>query len=47
MNKWPSRDRHRNGKNPRKPVRCVFYTKWRKTTSKLQMADLQSGQTSK
>jgi hypothetical protein len=27
MNKWPSRDRHRNGKNPRKPVRCVFYTK--------------------
>jgi hypothetical protein len=28
LNKWPSRDRHRNGKNPRKPLRCVFYTKW-------------------
>jgi hypothetical protein len=24
LNNWPSRDRHRNGKNPRKPLRCVF-----------------------
>jgi hypothetical protein len=29
MNKCPSRDHH-----PTKPLRCVFYTKWRKTSSR-------------
>jgi hypothetical protein len=34
MNKLPSRDRRRNGKNSRKPLRCVFDSKWRKTSSR-------------